>query len=182
MGAERDNAPVLELTSDVKLKISLLSSLTSNTKLTVAPNAKPLAFSREFSALLKKTKVECTFGPSKVQVDISGSQSMSREIQLPDGIYCFDNNLMSSWVLICSQLQLELDKPLSIRTYHTSSMQIIPLTITPIAVASMKIDGQEVDCFECDVDPINNKFWITRDGRFVRATQGDLDIRLKGVE
>ena len=182
VSTNRGKTPVLEMTSDVKLKINLLSSLTSNTKFTVASNAKPLDFSREFSVLLKKTKVECTFGDRKVQVEISGSQSMSREIQLPDGIYCFDNNLMSCWVLICSQLQLELDKPLSIRTYHTSSMQIIPLTITPIAVAPMKIDGQEVDCFECDVAPINNKFWITRDGRFVQATQGDLDIRLKGAE
>jgi hypothetical protein len=32
------------------------------------------------------------------------------------------------------------------------------------------------------VAPINNIFWISRDGRFVRARQGDLVIELSAVD
>ncbi len=110
---------------------------------------------------------------------ISGSQNLTREIHLPEGVYCFDNNLMGCWVLICSQLRLEPEKPLSIRTFHPSSLQIIPLTITPKPPVDIEIAGKKVECFECDVAPIKNTFWITRDGRFVRASQGELVIELK---
>ncbi len=174
--------PVLRVSSQVKLKINALASLTSTTKLEVAENGEPIAFERDFAVMLKKTKVACTFKDRKAHVEISGSQSLSRDIDLPGGVFCFDNNLMSSWALVCSQLPLELNKSLTIRTFHPSSLQIISLTITPSKLSTVKVGDAEVECLECDVSPIHNTFWITRDRRFVRATQGDLDIRLKTLD
>ncbi len=179
---EQDDVTVLRLADDVKLKINMLSSLTSHTEIVATLNARPKTFQREFSVLLTKTKVDCIFSEQSVQVEISGSKSLSREIKLPENVYCFDNNLMGCWVLICAQLQLEPGKPITIRTFHPSSLRIIPLTITPKAPAAIKIGGKEVDCFECEIAPIKNAFWITRDGRFVRARQGDLVIELKEAD
>ena len=48
----------------------------------------------------------------------------------------------------------------------------------PKAPATIKIGDKEVECFECEVLPIKNTFWISRDGRFVRAKQGDLVIEV----
>ena len=179
---DQDGVDVLELTSDVKLKLNVLSSLVANTKLFVSANARPVSFERDFSVLLKKTKVKCLFRKRVAHVEISGSQNLSRDIQLPEDVFCFDNNLMSSWVVICSQLPLEPNKPLTIRTFHPSSLQIIPVTITAKAPAAITIGGKDIECFECSVDPIKNTFWITRDGRFVRASQGDLVIELKELD
>ncbi len=179
---EQDGKSVLQLDDEVKLKINMLSSLASRTELVVAPNATPISFRRDCSVLLTKTRVDCVFGKKTVQVEVSGSKSLSREIELPEGVYCFDNNLMGCWVLIGSQLQLEPGKAITIRTFHPSSLQIILLTITPKPLAAIKIGGNEVECFECDVAPIKNTFWFTRDGRFVRARQGELVIELKELD
>ena len=44
----------------------------------------------------------------------------------------------------------------------------------------IEIGGKEVVCFECEVSPIKNTFWISQDGRFVRAKQGNLVIEATG--
>ena len=80
---------------------------------------------------------------------------------------------------ILETLDLKPGEELPIRTFHPSTLQIISLTITPKAPAPIKIGGQEIECFECQVDPIQNTFWISKDGRFVRAKQADLVIELK---
>jgi hypothetical protein len=61
-------------------------------------------------------------------------------------------------------------------------MQIIPLTFIPKAPATIKIGKKKVECFECEVAPIRNSFWISRDGCFVRAKQGDLVIELSEID
>ena len=83
-----------------------------------------------------------------------------------------------SWVLICSQLDLEPGKSVQVKTYHPSTLQIIPLTFTPKEPAPIQVAGQEIVYDECDVRPIKNTFWISKDGRFVKVKQGDLEITL----
>ena len=166
------------LKSELKLTVSPVVTLQSSTSLVVRDNATPLAFEREFSVANQKTKIVCAFEPGLVKEEVSGTKSLSREIKIPAGAFCFDNNLMGSFVLICSQLKLEPGKPITIQAFHPSSMQIIPLTITPKPLRTIEVSGIELECFECDVAPIKNVFYITRDGRFVRATQGGLTIEL----
>lgn len=175
---EQDREDAYELKTEVKLKINVVGSLNSNTTLIVAPNARPVSFTQDLSALLQKVKIACSFKDGVVKEEISGTTNLSREIKLPAGAYCFDNNLMGTWVLICSQLTFAADKPVHIKTFHPSTLQIIDLTFTPKAPAAIQIGGKEVVCFECDVSPIKNTFWVSHDGRFLRAKQGDLVIEL----
>ena len=85
-------------------------------------------------------------------------------------------------MLLCSQLTLQPDKAVNIQTFHPSSLQLIRLTLTPKAPAVIKIGDKEVECFECQVAPIKNTFWISRDGRFVRVKQGELVIEVTEVD
>ena len=85
---------------------------------------------------------------------------------------------MGSWALICSQLDLVADEPVQIQTFHPSTLQVIALTFTAKSPAAIEIGGKQVDCFECEVSPIKNTFWVSRDGRFLRARQGDVVIEL----
>ncbi|MFV1964818.1 MAG: transglutaminase family protein [Pirellulaceae bacterium] len=178
----RDGADAFELKSDIKLKINPLSSLTSSTTLVVAPDMQPLSFERDLSAMLQKVKIECFFAEGTVKETISGTKNLSHEVTLPARAYCFDNNLMGCFALICSQLTLEPEKAVDVQTFHPSSLQVIRLTLTPKAPAPIQIAGKEVECFECEVAPIKNTFWITRDGRFVRAKQGSLVIEVTEVD
>ncbi len=173
---EKDGVSAYEMKAKASLKINLLTSITTDTTMVVADNAKPISFSQNLAALLQKVTIACTFEEGLVKQDISGTTNLSREIKLPAGAYCFDNNLMGSWALICSQLELKAGESLQIKTFHPSTMQIIPLTFTPQAPAPIQIGNEQVICFECDVAPIKNTFWISQDGRFVRAKQGDLVI------
>jgi len=75
-------------------------------------------------------------------------------------------------------LTFEAEKDLDVRTFHPSTLQIIPLTFKPKAPARVQIGGQEIECYECEVLPIKNTFWIARDGRFVKAQQGNVVIEL----
>lgn len=173
-----NGAAALKIKSDVKLKLNLLASLTSDTELVAAPSGRPFTFARQFSLPLNKTRVECSFTDQSAQVDVSGAQTLSREVKLPPGVFCFDNNLMGSWAVICSQLELVPDTPITIRTFHPSSLQIISLTITPKEPAVITVAGEEVECFECDAQPLKNTFWIARDGRLLRTSQGTMVIEL----
>jgi len=176
---KRDGKSAFELTSKIKLNVNFLTSLNSSTTLVVQPNALPISFQRELSVLIQRVKIECEFKDQSVAVKTSGTTNLSREVKLAPGTYCFDNNLMGCFALICSQLDLKPGEPITVQTFHPSSLQIIPLTFTAKPLASIKIGGQDVECYECLVMPIKNTFWIAKDGRFVRAQQGNLVIELK---
>src|SRR5262249_19790406 len=108
----------------------------------------------------------------------SGAKELSRQIRIGPGTYCFDNNLLASLALICTQLRFEKDKNVEVSTFHPSSLQIIALTFKPIQLKSVTIAGKKMECWECEVLPIKNTFWITTDGRFVKAQQGNLTMEL----
>ncbi|MDP6446622.1 MAG: transglutaminase-like domain-containing protein [Pirellulaceae bacterium] len=167
------------VSSNLNLRINLLTSLKSDTSLVVAANASPISFHRDMSALLQKTTIDCKFGKGSVAEEISGSKQLQRDVELPPGVFCFDNNFMGCFVLICSQLDLSANRPVTIRTFHPSSLQIIPLTLTPGKPTPIKIGEREVECYKCEVAPIKNTFWISTAGQFVKAQQGDLVIELK---
>ena len=167
-----------ELTSQGELAAGAIT-IKSTTTLLTADNALPIAFHRELDVAGKKTIIECDFQPENVQVKISGSVSLEQEIPIQKGTYCFDNNLMGCFMLICSQLELKQGEDVVVTTYHPSSLQIIKLTFKPEAIEKVKIGDQEVECFRCEIAPIKNTFWITRDGRFVKAAQGGLVIQLQ---
>ena len=179
---ERNGEQAYQLNSDVDLTINLSTSLKSSATLVVTSKAYPLSFDRELSAAQQKVKIDCSFKNGVVAETISGTTNLSREVKLPEQSYCFDNNLMGSFVLICSQLTLQPDQALTIEAFSPSTMQIIPLTIKPKAPAVIKIGDKDVECFECDVLPLKNTFWISRNGCFVRAKQGDLVIELTEID
>ncbi|MDF1842421.1 MAG: transglutaminase-like domain-containing protein [Rubripirellula sp.] len=173
-----DGLKVFQIQSKTRLKINFLASFNSDTTLLVAKNATPISFMQHLSAFVQKIKIECTFGGGSVNQRITGTTDLNREFNVPGEIYCFDNNLMSSWVMICSQLELKLGAVEKINTFHPSSMQTIALTFTPKKISSVEISGNQIDCFECEVLPIKNTFWISLDGRFLRCQQGDLVIEV----
>ena len=174
----RNGLEAYELQSDIHLTFNLLTSLKSNATLVVAPDSLPLSFERDLSAAMQDVKIQCAFKDGIVEEKISGTTNLSHQVKLPDHAYCFDNNLIGCFVLICSQLTFQPNKALTIQTFHPSSLQIIPLSFTPKAPAAIKIGDKQVECFECEVLPIKNTFWISRDGRFVRAKQGNVVIEL----
>lgn len=174
----RDGNPAYLLESDLALQLNPLTAVRSTAKLTVAPNGRPLALEREVSGLSKTSRIACTFGRERVEVAVTGPQELTREISLPAGAFCFDNNFLGAFALICAQLPLTPETPVVVDTFHASSLQLIPLTFTCEAAAPIELHGKQVPCFKCEVAPINNTFWITKEGQFVRAKQGQLVIEL----
>jgi hypothetical protein len=174
---ELDGKDAYEVHADVELKAGGVV-LKGPTTLAVTPAAQPLSFRRDLDAAGQKYTIECVFREGKVDAKISGAKNLTQEIKVPAGVYCFDNNLMSCFAVICSQLTFEAEKELEVRTFHPSTLQIIPLTFKPKAPSRVEIGGKEIECYECEVLPIKNTFWITRDGRFVKAQQGNVVIEL----
>jgi hypothetical protein len=178
---EHDGREAYRLTSELNLKVGDVS-VKGPAKLVVAPNGIPLTFDREMVANGKEVKIECTFGKEKVQEKISGAQDLERDVKLNPGDFCFDNNFMGAWILICSQLELKDGATIDLRTFHPSSLQVIPITLSVTGQEMVKVLGKDVKCFVCDVEPLKNKFWVTTDGRFVKAQQGTLVIELSEPE
>ncbi len=154
----------------------------STTQLTVGSNALPRSFHRVFEAGGVKVTRQCDFRDDKVKVSITGPTEMKREISLQPGTYCFDNNLISSFALLCSQLDLKEDSQIELRTFHPSTMSVIPLTFQLKKVQKIPLAGQEVECFECFVEPIKNTFWLTRDGRLVKVEAPGLAIEVSPLD
>src|SRR5579884_2603692 len=165
------------MNSDLSLKAGG-RDIKSTTSLTVEPNGMPLAFHRDYDIAGTKYTIECTFREGTAQVKVSGARELTRAIKVPAGVYCFDNNLMGSWVLLLSQLDYAAGKEVSVRAFHPSSLQILPITFKPEAPAEMSIGGKKLACYKCDISSLHSVFWITRDGRFVKTQQGDMVIEL----
>ncbi len=176
-----EDGKALELRDELELKISAAVSLTSKSRLIVRSDMRPLLLDRTLAAG-RETRIICRFKGDRVVEEISGSRAFEREIDIPKGAYCFDNNLTASLALICSQLTLKVGEPVRIQTFHPSSLQVIPLTITPQIKETIEVAGETVECFRCKVDPIANIFWISKDGRLVKAVQGNLTIELVPTE
>jgi hypothetical protein len=174
---KREGKESCQVKSELNLKAGGVT-IKSTASLTTAPNGLPLVFHRVLEADGKKYTIECTFREGTVQAKVSGDKELAREIKVPEGVYCFDNNLMASWALIFSQLNYEAGKEVSIRTFHPSSLQILPIAFKPGPPAQVTVGGKKVECYRCEVASIANTFWITRDGMFVRAQQGGLVIEL----
>jgi hypothetical protein len=174
---KHEDRDAFEMKSEVSLKVGG-AAVKSSTKLTVERNAAPLSFHADLDAAGKTYTMDCTFREGTVQAKVSGARDLTREAKIPAGVFCFDNNLMGSWVLLFSQLNCEADREISLRTFHPSSLQVLPIVFKPAAPAAINIGGKKVDCYRCEVPAISNTFWITRDGQFVKAQQGKIVIEL----
>ena len=174
---QRDGKDAYEVNSDVDLKVGGFT-VKGTTRLSTAANGEPFAFVRDLDAAGQQYKMECAFKDGEVDVKVSGAKELTRQIKIPRGAYCFDNNLLSSWAIICPQLHFEKDEDVEVRVFHPSSLQVIPLTFKPQRQAPVSVDGKQTPCWQCEVDPIQNTFWITGDGRFVKAQQGKLTMEL----
>lgn len=178
---EHDGADAYELKSTLDLKVGG-AAVSGTTTLVVTPAALPLSFQRDLDAAGTKAKIECTFEDEKVDARISGAVDVAREIKLGKGTYCSDNNLLAAYALICAQLDLEPNKELKIRAFHPSILQVVPLTFKVGSLEAVTIGAKELMCYPCQVVPLKNTFWISEDGRFVKAQQGNLVIQLKSIE
>lgn len=141
----------------------------------------PISFYRHFEAGSTKVTRQCDFGKETVHVSITGAAELQRDIAVKPGTYCFDNNLIPSFAMICGQLDLKEETQISVRTFHPSSLSMIALTFKVKQVKTIKVTGHEVACFECDVALLNNTFWITRDRRLVRVEAPRLSIDVSPV-
>jgi hypothetical protein len=173
----REGKDHFQVKSDTNLKAGNVAVL-SKTTLVATAGALPLSFYRDLDAGGQKYTFDCKFLDGAVAVKISGAKEIALDVKLPDGCYCFDNNLMASWVLICSQLNLEAGKNLDIRAFHPSSLQTFTLSCEPSKPEAVKISGKEMECYRCEVPALKNSLWVTRDGRFVKTQQGKLVVEL----
>jgi hypothetical protein len=150
--------------------------------LTVAPNAQPLEFHDDMNAAGMAYQLDCTFKPGSVSIRVrKPGMDLTKDIPLPENVYCFDNNFLGAWALICPQLTCKVGEKINIVTYHPSSTQQIPVTFDVQGTETVSIGGTNVECFKCFLPQIKNTYWITRDGRFVKAQQGAVVIELEGL-
>ncbi len=173
---ETDGKEQLELRGELDLKTPLGIAVASSQRLVAQADATPVQLQRTWRAPREAT-VDCRFEPGKVSVRIEGSRQLERTIELPENAYTFDNNWIGSFALIFSQLPLKKGN-VRIETFHPSTLQRIPLTITFEERESVKVSGQELECWRCQVAPIRNTFWVTTDGRLVKVVAGNLSIEL----
>lgn len=157
-------------------------TIKSTTRLVVLANAAPASFHREIAAQGRKVTMDCKFQEGVVQEKISGATNLQRDIKLPAGAFCFDNNFIPCFAMICSQFRLREGKQIDIQSYHPSTMRIIPLSFHVKAAKKIKVSGRDIECFECDVPGIKNTFWIARDGRLVKVEAANLVIAVDPVE
>ncbi len=167
----------LELTSTLDLTTQG-AKIHSVTRLVAQSDAIPRLFHRDFDVNGTKTTSHCEFGPEAVKVTISGATALSRDIAIKTGTYCFDNNLLASFALICSQLDLKENQKIELRTFHPSSMSVISLSFQFQGRKNTQVSGKEVECFECFVEPIKNTFWITPAGRLVKIEAKGLVVEV----
>ena len=128
----------------------------STSLVTANPDATPISFHREMEAVGKKYVFDCEFQDNVVKTKITGAANLTRDIKIAPGVQCFDNNLIGTFTLICSQLALEPGKTIDIRTYHPSSMQILALSLKVGETEQLKVQGKDVECYKCLVEPIKN--------------------------
>jgi hypothetical protein len=127
--------------------------------------------------------IACDFQKGVVKEKITGTKNIEQEIKIAPGTFCFDNNFIPSFALICSQLDIKENTQIDVRTFHPSTMQVLPLAFQVKGRRAIKIGEREVECFECFVTLIKNTFWITPDGRLVRIeAAGGLAIDLHPLE
>lgn len=144
--------------------------------------AQPLEFHADMRAANVAYQIDCTFQPGKVAIRIrQAGMDLQRDISLPEGLYCFDNNFLGAWALICPQLTLKVGEKVHIGTYHPSSTQQIPLTFEVQGMETMAIGGTDVECFKCFLPQIQNTFWITPDGRIAKCQQGPVVLELEAL-
>ena len=171
----------LKLHSSLNLKVGGVA-VGGTTEFIVSPAARPRYFKRELDLAGRELIIDCKFGEQSVDVKQSGAASLNRDVQLQPGDFCFDNNLMSSFVLICSQLDYEVGKTVNVRTFHPQSTGLIPLSLRVKSLQTVTVSGHELECYECEVQPIKNTFWITKARQFVKAQQGGLVIELTALK
>lgn len=149
------------------------------TTMVVKPNMRPLSFKTDMTAAGTEYSLDCTFSDDGVtERVVKGAMDFTQTIKLPKDTYCFDNNLLGSWALLCTQLPYKVGDKINFTTYHPSSMQQIPITFNVKRMTTVKLGNTDVESFECYAEQIKNTFWVSKDGKFIKAQQGGLVMEL----
>jgi len=148
--------------------------------LTVNALAQPLEFHADMNAAGTAYQIDCIFQAGQVKTHIrQAGTDLQKDITLPEGLYCFDNNFLGAWAVICPQLTWRVGEKVHIGTYHPSSTQQVPLTFEVQGLETVSLGGTEVECFKCFLPRIQNTFWITPEGRLVKCQQGPFVLELE---
>jgi len=184
---EHEGKEAYKLRSIVDLQIGNIT-VKGTTTMVVKPNMRPLSFKTDMKAAGTEYSLDCTFSDNDVtERVVRGDMDFTKTIKLSEGRskgnvlrpYCFDNNLLGSWALLCTQLPYKIGEKINFTTYHPSSMQQIPITFNVKRMTAVKYGGTDVESFECYAEQIKNTFWVTKDGKFIKAQQGGLVMELE---
>ena len=102
---------------------------------------------------------------------------------LPERVYLLDNNNFSGYAFLLATIPLEEGTTISIKVFHPSSMQLLPLQIKVGAKEAIELGEAEVECTVCELviagTPL--KLWVDEQGRIRRETEagGRLVVELQ---
>ena len=179
---EHEGKEAYQMHSVVDLQIGNIT-VKGTTTMVVKPNMRPLSFKTDMNAAGTQYSLNCTFSTDSVtERVVRGAMDFAKTIKLPEDIYCFDNNLLGSWALLCTQLPYKVGEKINFTTYHPSSMQQIPITFNVKRMTAVKFGSTNVESFECYAEQIKNTFWISKDGKFIKAQQGGLVMELESAK
>ncbi len=176
---KQDGKDAYELKAVLNLTVGG-QSLKSTATLVTTPDGKPLKFVRDFQT--QGAKVESTFKGGKVSSKVSGSVNVTKEDDLPANAFCFDNNMMSAFMLICPQLKWEVGKKVVTENFIPSVLQKMKLTYDVTGLKKIKVGGKDVECYECSIAEIKATFWVAKDGRIVKTQQGAITTEIKSLD
>jgi hypothetical protein len=148
------------------------------TRLMTTEQGHPVSYLRKAKIDEKLLNIRNDFEGQQVSVHVSGMVRLDQEIKLPQGVYCFDSNLMAAWCVLTSFWELEPESRFEIQTFHASALKISPVKVEVSEERKFKWNGLTIEGVVCHLDPLNNNLYFDKAGRLLRVQQGKLIMEL----
>ena len=146
---------------------------------------RPLAYHLDGKAGTIEYTVDCEFTDEHVvEKAVQAGRPMERTVPLPAEVYLLDNNNFSGYAMLLAGIPLTPGTGITLRAFHPTSMQLLPVRITVGAKETIAVGGVEVDCTVCELNIAGTplRLWVDARGRIRRETEGGgrLVVELEG--
>ena len=86
--------------------------------------------------------------------------------------------MMVHWALLMANLPLSLGKQIHVKSFVPQRQAQLVIRIDVVGTQALSIGNQKVVCYVCDVVPLGETFFVSRDKQLVRIHNAAQDLTI----
>ncbi len=171
-GSPADSGHSYRLLSRLSLDLNPMeqaATMNMDGRLSLTAEGRPLSYRLDVSIAGETQSLETLFSEEAVSAKISkGGQESQHTLPLSKDVFLVDNNMIGQWGVMLGLLPLKVGGKFEGRIFIPQALSEMNIQVDVRAMEAAWRGGVQEEAYVCQVAPMGEILWMTRDGSLIR--------------